>query len=85
VTKYRVYLQTVASTSIEVDIVTDGLDDEEAREMAIEAAFESDLPSLCAHCSGLGSRRNLELGDNWEIPGNASDAVERIDGSEVTP
>ena len=42
--KYRVYLQTVASTSVEVEA-----DDKDA---ALEAALSGEMPTICALCSG---------------------------------
>ena len=78
-TKYRVYLRTVASTGVTVDIVTDGLDAEETREMAIEAAFAGELPTLCGHCSGWRKDFTLELGDDWDVDGEADEAVSEVD------
>jgi len=69
---YRVYLQTVASTTIEVE--ADDPDD------AYEKAFDKRMPHICAQCSGWRGGPNLELGDMWEIPEGMSvdEAVEEI-------
>lgn len=54
--KYRVYLRTVASTTIEVEASSE--------EEAIEAAFKK-TPYLCAQCSGWGNSAGIELAD-WD-------------------
>jgi hypothetical protein len=69
--KYRVYMQTTASTCITVDA-----EDEDA---AIDAAYEYGTPSLCAYCSGYNQSHNLELGDDWEP---SPDAVELVQGED---
>ncbi len=53
--KYRVYLQTVASVSIEVEA--------EDKEAAIDAAFEEVPSGVCAQCSGWGQKWGLDLGE----------------------
>ena len=58
--KFRVHLETVASTVIEVDA--------ESKEEAYEAALCSDLPYICAQCSGWGQSIGMELGDEWDLP-----------------
>lgn len=65
--KYVVYLQTTASTSIEVDA-----EDEDA---AIDAAYDHGTPVLCAHCTGFNQSHNLELADDWEV---SKDGVELV-------
>ena len=62
--KYRVYLQTVASTTIEVEA--------EDKDDAYDKATSGDLPTICAQCSGWGNSQNLDLGDVWEIPQDAT-------------
>ena len=62
--KYRVYLQTVASTTIEVEA--------DSKDAAIESALDQDMPTICAQCSGWGSDQSLELGDVWDISPNLS-------------
>lgn len=57
--KYRVWLETVASTVIEVEA--------EDEEQAKDLAYEEGMPSLCAQCSGWGQDQNLELGDAWDV------------------
>nr|WP_221374468.1 hypothetical protein [Actinoplanes polyasparticus] len=62
-TKYRVYLQTGASVAVTVE-VADDLPEDEAREQAIEKAFdEAPSSSLCIHCSGYGQEWSRDLGD----------------------
>jgi hypothetical protein len=70
--KYRVYLQTVASTVVEVEA--------EDKYDAIEKATEQDMPTICAQCSGWGKSWNLELGDVWEGDDDIEQAVEEIEG-----
>jgi len=59
--KYRIYLETTASTAVEVEA--------DSKEEAYEKSGEMDMPRICAQCSGWGNKQNLELGDIWEIPG----------------
>lgn len=75
--KYRVYLQTVASTVVEVEA--------ENKDAAYEAALSEDMPRICAQCSGWGGRQNLEIGDDWDIPQDQStdEAVEEITGADA--
>lgn len=68
--KYRVYLQTVASTVIEVEA--------EDKNEAYELAVDQDMPTICAQCSGWGGRQNLELGDVWEGDDDIEKAVEEV-------
>lgn len=58
--KYTVYLETRASTAIDVE--ADG------KEEAYELALAAGMPTICAQCSGWGQKHNLELGDEWELP-----------------
>lgn len=67
--KYIVYLNTVASTSIEVE--ADNEDD------AMEKAYDSGMPTICAQCSGWNQPHNLDLGDEWEAT-DVQDADGRI-------
>lgn len=62
--KYRVSMQTVATTVIEVEVPDDVTDPEEIAERAYE---EGTFPTICAHCSGWGKDHNLDLGDEWEV------------------
>ena len=75
--KYRVYLETVASTVVEVEA--------ENKDAAYEAALDEEMPRICAQCSGWGGRRNLELGDEWGVPqGQSTDeAVEEITSADA--
>lgn len=70
--KYTVYLQTYASTSVDVEAA----DKSEAAEKAYE---ELDAPGLCAQCSGWGRDSYLELGEEWEIGDYDMDIVEKKD------
>lgn len=63
--QYVVHLTTTTSVSITVD-VPDGLDPEEARDQAIERAYDTAPGSLCAHCSGWGSNWSRDEGE-WEL------------------
>ena len=65
--KYRVYMNTTASTVIVVEA-----DD---AELAIERAYDADMPRLCAQCAGWGQEHNLALNDVWEADESA-DLVE---------
>jgi len=58
VTRYVVYLHTVASTAIYVE--TDDMDE------AGDLAFEQPLPRICAQCAGFGGGPSLDLGE-WEV------------------
>lgn len=69
-TKYRVYLQTVASTVIEVEA--------EDKDDAYEKAIVQDMPRLCAHCSGWGKSWNMDLSDVWEGDDDIDKAVEEV-------
>ena len=74
--KYRVFLETTASISIAVE-VPDGLDEDAAREAAVDKAFDEQPTDVCAKCSGWGQPWSLDFGE-WEIARNH-------DGSEVQP
>jgi hypothetical protein len=66
--KYNVHLNTGAFTVVTVEA--------EDKEAAIEAAYEAELPTICAQCSGWGRDWNLELGDDWETSDDIDMAVE---------
>lgn len=57
--KFIVYLTTTASTSVEVDA--------EDADAAIDKAYASDMPTICAQCSGWGRDTSLEVSDNWDV------------------
>jgi hypothetical protein len=74
--KYRVYLQAVASTSIEVEAAD--------KDEAYELATSGDLPTICAHCSGWGRSQNLDLSEVWEIPGDdVEQGVEEVTSADA--
>jgi hypothetical protein len=74
--RYRVYLRTTASTTIEVEADTP--------DEAVDAAYGEPMPRLCAHCSGWGTGQNLELNDAWEIlDGPLSDSVEEVTDADA--
>jgi len=73
--KYRIYMETTASTAITVE-VADDLDDDEARDAAIDAAYEN-LPDLCARCSGWGQAAGIELSE-WDLE-EGEDAVAKVE------
>lgn len=72
--KYRVYLQTVASTTITVEA--------EDKDEALDLALSESMPRICAQCSGWGGKQNLDLADVWDIAEGQSvdEAVEEIEG-----
>lgn len=81
--KVRVYMHTVASLSVEVD-VSDDLDPEEARERAVEEAYEKAPRGVCAHCAGWGRDWSLDLGE-WSTDGfrvQDAEAPERIESGD---
>jgi hypothetical protein len=59
--KAWVHLNGIASASVKVTI-PDGLPDDEAREAALEAAFERGVPGLCHHCAA-----HMEAPGEWGI------------------
>lgn len=72
--KYRVYLQTVATTTVEVE--ADSKDD------AYDKAVNEPMPRICAQCSGWGNDQNLELNsDAWDIDQERGidESVEEVD------
>ena len=60
--KYRVHLQTIAMTTVEVEA--------DSKEDAYDKALDADMPGICAQCSGWGRDTNLELGDQWDLGEN---------------
>lgn len=84
--KYRVYLRTVASATVEID-VPDGMTDPE--EIAEYAYDHGEAPTLGAQASGWGQPWSLDLGE-WENEVHASGPhegmayVTDMDGNEIT-
>jgi hypothetical protein len=78
VSTYRVYLSATASASVKVEIDDDGMDVEEAREAAIEEAYQSFSGSICAQCSGWREPWSQEIGE-YEVE-DGPDAVEKVEG-----
>jgi hypothetical protein len=74
--KYRVYLTTTASATLDVE-VPDDLGEDEAREQAIEEAIQEAPSGVCASCSGYGQEWSLELGGDWDVV--PADGVEQLD------
>ena len=70
--KYRVYLQTVASTTVEVEA--------EDKNEAYELAASGPMPTICAQCAGWGGDQNLDLNDVWEGDDDIDKAVEEVEG-----
>lgn len=64
--KYRVYFQTSASLSVNVDVTEEEIElcDGDANAAAIEKAY-TDMPfsDICAQCSGWGQKYSLALGE----------------------
>ncbi len=81
-TKYRVDLTAYASLTITVE-VDDDLDEDEAREAAIEKAFEEQPGGLCFQCSGYRQSWSLDIGD-YEVATDPSTGreykPEKVDG-----
>lgn len=83
--KYRVYLTTVASATVEVDVPDGMTDPEEIAEYAYEHA---EPPSLGAQASGWGQPWSLDLGE-WETAGHGDGPhkglayVTDMDGNEI--
>lgn len=74
--KYRVNMQTIASTSIEIEVPDDVTDLEEITERAFN---EANFPTLCAQCSGWGKDYSLDLGDEWDVSEyNGEPLIERV-------
>lgn len=63
--KYRIYFQTHASTSVELDVPEEITDPEGVMNWA-EDQGSLDFPSLCHRCTGgRYGAPSLELGDEW--------------------
>ncbi len=60
--KYRVYVTTMASGAVDIEVPDDVTDPEEISELAFR---KGTLPSLTAQGSGWGEPWSLELGE-WE-------------------
>lgn len=76
---YRVYLETTASLTIDVDI-PDDVDPEEAGEQAIEkalAAAKRNHHDVCANCAGWRQSWSLDLGE-WDV-------AREQDGNDIEP
>lgn len=72
--KYRVDLTAYASMTITVE-VDDDLDEQDAREAAIEKAFEEVPGDLCHQCAGYRQKWSLEIGD-WDVAKDPSTGLE---------
>lgn len=62
--KYRVSMQTVATTVIEIEVPDDVTDPEEIAERAAE---EGEFPTICAQCAGWGRNYNLVMDGEWIV------------------
>ena len=86
-----VYLSGIASATVRVEI-PDGLEPDEARLAALDAAMEQGVPGLCHHCAGYAQQWSREDPGEWGITdwskGSASYAEvpleEAVDLSEYT-
>jgi hypothetical protein len=67
--KATVYMTATASLSIEVEI-PDGLDPDEAKEQAIEKAYDNLPRGICAQCGGWREKWGREIGE-WELVDDA--------------
>lgn len=77
--KYRVWLTTPAEAAIEVEVPDSVTDPEDI----LDAAYEGDMPTLCAHCSGWNDSYSLGLGEAWEPveeAGSSKPLIEKIKG-----
>ena len=71
--KYRVILQTVAETVVEVEA--------DSKEDAYDQALNEPMPRICAQCSGWGDSQNLSINsDGWDIDQEAGldECVEEV-------
>lgn len=84
--KYRVYLQTVASATVDIDVPDNITDPEEIAEYAY---LNGETPTLGAQASGWGKSWSLDLGE-WETtthdrgPHKGLAYVTDMDGTEIT-
>jgi hypothetical protein len=62
--KYRVSMQTVATTVVEIEVPDDVTDHEE---IATRAAEEGEFPTICGQCAGWGRGYSLDMGDEWNV------------------
>ena len=67
-----VHLTTTASMTVRVT-VPDGLDEQETRDAAIEAAYNLAPGGVCAQCAGWDKPWSLDLGE-WEL-GDAEESA----------
>ncbi len=74
--KYRVYMDANISLSMVVE-VGDNLDEDGAKEQAIEKAFAEGSPGLCAQCCGWGRTWSKDEGE-YEISTDS-------EGREIRP
>lgn len=74
--KYRVYLETGANMVVTVE-VDSSLSESDAREKAIQEAFNVAPRGVCAQCSGWREPWSLDLGE-WEVETDS-------DGKETEP
>lgn len=75
-TAYRVYFTATANLAVKVEINDDGLDPAEARDVAIEAAYNEQPSGICAQCSGWGQPWSIDLGEFEADQGD--EAVEKV-------
>ena len=66
--KYRVFFETGASLSIDVELSDEEIEATGGDPLAasIEKAYDHLPGDVCAHCSGWGKKYSLDLGE-WEI------------------
>lgn len=60
--KYRVYMETGASTHFEVEA--------ENKDEAVDIALSEHRPYVCAQCGGWGNEDGvggIEIGDEWDV------------------
>lgn len=79
--KARVYLETVASQVVDVEIPDtelEGLEEDEISEKFVQLAYEEMSHGLCAQCTGWRQNWGIDLGE-WELIDD-DDAVEILKG-----
>jgi len=82
-TKYRVHLHTVMSMSIEVEVDDADMSPEDARDRAVDQAYDEMPGDICAQCSGWRQPWSRDLGE-WEIDADEpmAPAVVKVEGSD---
>ena len=75
--KYKVFVQTVASATVEVEVPEGVTDPNEISELAFNQA---EFPSLSANASGWGKSWSLDLGEWEDVIEDGQPVVELTEG-----